>query len=154
MGPDPVLLARRFGVGMIAVFRRLAMLPGSRFGLVICDGSGTLTFRKAVDGFALPRFGAACPLWPIYTALSRPMSAVAAMVETAGRVPQRFGAQAYCQVSYAGGFGGTELREAAMLIWPVAGSDGAALAVGSTCRICPRIDCAARREPSILSDAV
>lgn len=153
LGADPVLLARRFGVAMLPVFRRLAMLPGSRFGLVICDGSGTLTFRKAIDGFALPRFGAACPLWPIYSALSRPMSAVTALVETAGRLPQRFGVQAFCQVSHAGGFGGVELREAAMLIWPIAGSEGAALEIGSTCRICSRSDCVARREPSILSDA-
>ena len=151
MGPDPALLAQRFGVDMLAVFRRLAMLPGSRFGLVVCDGSGTMTFRKAIEGFAVPRFGAACPLWPIYTALSRPMSAVSSVVEMAGRVPQRFGVQAFCQVTQAGGFGGVELREAAMLIWPDAtGGAAAALAVGSTCRICPRGGCAARREPSIL----
>ena len=50
IGPDPALLAQRFGCGMLAVFRRMAMLPGARFGLVICDGSGTITFRKAIDG--------------------------------------------------------------------------------------------------------
>ena len=153
VGPDPALLAQRFGVGMLAVFRRLAMLPGSRFGLVICDGSGTMTFRKAIDGFALPRFGAACPLWPIYTALSRPMSAVAMLVETPGRPAQRFAARAFCQVTHPSGFGGIELREAAMLIWPDAGSTGPAVEIGSTCRICPRVLCPARREPSILADA-
>ena len=153
VGPDPALLAQRFGVGMLAVFRRLAMLPGSRFGLVICDGSGTMTFRKAIDGFALPRFGAACPLWPIYTALSRPMSAVAMLVEAPGRPAQRFAARAFCQVTQPSGFGGIELREAAMLIWPDAGSTGPAVEIGSTCRICPRGLCPARREPSILSDA-
>ena len=153
LGPDPALLSRRFGVGMLAVFRRLAMLPGSGFGLVICDGSGTMTFRKAIDGFALPRFGAACPLWPIYTALSRPMSAVAMLVETPGRPAQRFAARAFCQVTHPSGFGGIELREAAMLIWPDADSTGPAVEIGSTCRICPRVLCPARREPSILSDA-
>ena len=154
LGPDPALLATRFGVGILVVFRRLAMLPGSRFGLVVCDGSGTMTYRKALAGFPLPRFGAACPLWPLYTALSRPMSAVSAVVEMVGRVPQRFGAQAFCQISQAGGFGGVELREAAMLIWPEAGGAGDTLPVGSSCRICARGGCAARREPSILSDAV
>ncbi len=153
LGPDPALLAQRFGVGMLPVFRRLATLPGSRFGLVICDGSGTMTFRKAIDGFALPRFGAACPLWPIYTALSRPMSAVASVVEAPGRPAQRFAARAYCQITQPTGFGGIELREAAMLIWPDAGSAGPVVEIGSTCRICPRAQCAARREPSILSDA-
>ncbi len=153
LGPDPALLAQRFGVGLLPVFRRLAMLPGSRFGLVVCDGSGTMTFRKAIDGFALPRFGAACPLWPIYTALSRPMSAVAVIVEAPGRPAQRFGVRAFCQVTHPAGFGGVELREAAMLIWPDAGGVGPAVEIGSTCRICPRVLCPARREPSILSDA-
>jgi predicted transcriptional regulator len=129
------------------------MLPGLRFGLVICDGSGTMVFRKAIEGFALPRFGAACPLWPVYTALSRPMSAVAAVVETAGRVPQRFEVRAFCEVSHVGGFGGIELREAAMLIWPAVGGEAAVIGVGSSCRICSRGGCAARREPSILSDS-
>lgn len=151
LGPDPALLARRFGVGMLVVFRRLAMLPGSGFGLVVCDGSGTLIFRKAVEGFGVPRYGAACPLWPIYTALSRPMSAVSAVVEMAGHVAQRFAVRAFCQVTQAGGFGGVELREAAMLIWPQAGQTGDALGVGSTCRICARHACVARREPSILA---
>ena len=153
-GPDPALLAQRFEVGMLVVFRRLAMLPGFRFGLVVCDGSGTVTYRKPIDGFMVPRFGAACPLWPIYTALSRPMSAVSALVEMAGRVPQRFGVRAFCQVTQAGEFGGMELREAAMLIWPEAGGDATALAVGSTCRVCARGGCAARREPSILAEGV
>lgn len=154
LGPDPALLALRFGVDMLAVFRRLALLPGSRFGLVICDGSGTLTFRKVIDGFAVPRFGAACPLWPIYAALSHPMSAISTLVETATRDPQRFAVRAICQVRQAGGFGGIELREAAMLFWPEESQSGDALPLGSTCRICPRASCAARREPSILSEAI
>ncbi|MCB1843770.1 MAG: hypothetical protein KDI09_12470, partial [Halioglobus sp.] len=41
---------------------------GRRRSLVarLQDGSGTLTLRKPVAGFSLPRFGAACPLWPLY----------------------------------------------------------------------------------------
>lgn len=152
LGPDPALLAQRFGVGMLVVFRRLAMLPGFRFGLVVCDGSGTITYRKPVDGFNLPRFGAACPIWPIYTALSRPMSAVSAVVEMAGRVPQRFNVRAFCEPRQTGAFGGGELREAAMLIWPEVGGQGVAVAVGSTCRVCARVRCPARREPSILAE--
>lgn len=159
LGPDPALLAQRFGVAMLVVFRRLAMLPGSQYGLVVCDGSGTVTYRRAIDGFTLPRFGAACPLWPIYTALSRPMAAVTAVVEMAGRVPQRFEVRAFCQVTQAGGFGGVELREAAMLIWPQVSGYGSAgrvvaVPVGSTCRVCARAPCVARREPSILTESI
>ena len=152
LGPDPALLAARFGVGMVTVLRRLALLPGSRFGLVICDGSGTLTFRKPVDGFALPRFGAVCPLWPLYTALSRPMSAVGAVLEVPTQPARRFGARAFCQVTQPAAFGGIELREAAMLIWPDPAGAEPAVQIGSTCRICPRAACAARREPSILTE--
>lgn len=157
LGPDPAALAAEFGVGILPVMRRLATLPGARAGLVICDASGTLTFRKPTEGFAPPRFGAACALWPLYAALARPMTPITTRVETAGRGGRRFLVQAFCQPRYPMGFGGPELREAAMLVWPdaaaaVAGG-GAVLRIGSTCRICPQSACPARREPSILSDA-
>ena len=154
-GPDPLRLAAEFGADVIAVFRRLATAPGSELGLVICDGSGTLTFRKPSVGFALPRFGAACPLWPLYTALSRPEGPVEAWVETADRPARRFRTLAFCRTRHPEGFSGPQVREAAMLILPgsgdVAGSP--VVPVGLSCRICPRPACAARREPSILSEA-
>ncbi len=151
MGPDPVRLASRFGADVLAVFRRIALHPGSRVGLVICDASGTLTFRKPVPGFALPRFGAACPLWPLFTALARPSSPIACVIETAGPQAPHFLVLAYCQPRFPGGFRGPELREAAMLILPAPLQVGDAMPVGSTCRICQRHACPARREPSILT---
>lgn len=151
-GADPALLAAEFGVSVLAVMRRMATLPGAEVGLVICDASGTLVFRKPIDGFVPPRFGAACALWPIYAALARPMVPVEAVVQTLGRGGRRFLVRAFCEPRYPGGFGGPELREAVMIVVPQAGgSDG--MPVGSTCRICPAADCAARREPSIMSDA-
>ncbi|OIQ06997.1 MAG: XRE family transcriptional regulator, partial [Rhodobacteraceae bacterium CG2_30_10_405] len=50
VGPDPAALAGMFGASILAVMRRLATLPGAAVGLVICDGAGTLTFRKPVPG--------------------------------------------------------------------------------------------------------
>ncbi|MFT6912085.1 MAG: transcriptional regulator with XRE-family HTH domain [Paracoccaceae bacterium] len=161
---DPAMLARQFDVDLVAVFRRLASLPeagvSGTFGLVVCDGSGTLTFRKPIEGFALPRFGAACPLWPLYQALSRPMSPVRVPVEMGGRMPRRFLTYAICQPRQPGGFDGPEILEAAMLIMPpelvegtTAWGRGVDLAVGTSCRICPLGACAARREPSIMADA-
>lgn len=150
-GPDPVRLAARFGTDIIAVFRRIATLPGSRVGLVTCDASGTLLIRKPTDGFAMPRFGAVCPLWPLYAALSRPMTPVEAVVETTGRTGRRLLVRAISTTRHPLGFGGPTLQEAAMLILPEAPTEGPALPLGSTCRICPRPTCAARREPSILS---
>lgn len=163
LGPDPARLAQRFGTGLLPVFRRLPLVAGPEVGLVMCDGSGTITRAKPVVGFSLPRFGATCPLWPLFNALARPMMPIEAVVETpAGR---RFWVLAYAEAHYPEGFGGPELREAAMLILPAGPGSGAAGAqsgaqglahgrvvkLGPTCRICPRPNCPARREPSILS---
>jgi predicted transcriptional regulator/DNA-binding XRE family transcriptional regulator len=152
---EPAALAARLGVPIATVLRRMASLPpdagGTATGLVMCDASGTLTFRKPAPGFTLPRFGAACPLWPLYEALARPMVPIRATVEVAGRVPQRFVTYAICETRHPMGFDGPAVAEAVMLILPArtARGDGER-AVGTSCRICPRGDCPARREPSIL----
>ncbi len=154
-GPDPAALARRMGTGLAPVFRRLASLPEGMappVGLVACDASGTLTFRKPAPGFALPRHGAACPLWPLYEALARPMVPIRAVVEMAGRVPQRFLTYAFSEPRHPGGFDGPQVVEAQMLILPPPEQRGEVeRPIGASCRICPRADCAARREPSILA---
>ena len=149
--PDPLQIAASAGVNILAVFRRIALRPGIEAGLVLCDASGTLTFRKPIAGFALPRFGAACPLWPLFTALGRPMAAIERVVETVGPQSRRFAIRAICLPSHPQGFHGPELRAAAMLILPANPSDPIQEQVGSTCRICQRLDCPARREPSILT---
>ena len=157
-GGDPGSVAGVFGgasggVPVLTVMRRMALLPGAPEGLVICDASGTLLFRKPVDGFALPRFGAACPLWPLFTALGRGMSPVSAVVETAGRAPRLFAAMAISQSHLPQGFAGPEVRVAGMLLRPLDTTTAPVLGVGTSCRICPRSACPARREPSILSEA-
>lgn len=159
-GDDPLRIAARFGVPVAAVFRRIALDAGAPEGLVVCDGSGTLVFRKPAEGFALPRFGAACPLWPLYVALGRPESPVVAEVQTLGQMPRRFVAVALCSLRHPGGLGGVEVRESAMLMVPrkaQAARGGAEavvpLQVGTSCRVCPKRDCPARREPSILGEA-
>mgnify|MGYP003672202262 CR=1 FL=1 len=58
LGLRPDRLAEATGADMARVFRRLASLPETdvgEVGLVICDASGTLTFRKPIAGFATPR---------------------------------------------------------------------------------------------------
>ena len=150
LGPDPLALAGAFGVPVLAAFRRIALRPGSGMGLLLCDGSGTLTLRKTAAGFSPPRFGAACPLWPLFTALTRPETPVEAVIALPGPQGARFRARAFCQTRFPGGFRGPELREAAMLLQSEPAGAEVALEVGSTCRICPRADCPARREPSIL----
>jgi transcriptional regulator with XRE-family HTH domain len=150
---DPWVLARQFGCDVLRVFRRLAFRPGAVEGLVLCDGAGALVMRKPIDGFALPRHGAACPLWPLYAAMSRPMRPVAAVVEVPGFSKVQFRVRAFCAVEYPTGFGGPEVRDAAMLIAPHAAVGAEpALPVGTSCRICPRPECPARRERSIVAE--
>ncbi len=151
-GADALALAARFGLDPLVVMRRLAVQPALDVGLVICDASGTLTLRKPAAGFALPRFGAACPLWPLYAALGRPLQPVEAGVAVAGRGGRNFRVQAWCGVSHPEGPRGPELRTAAMLILPGGPQTFGAIPVGSSCRVCPRSACPARREPTILSE--
>ena len=153
-GADPLRIAARLDADTLAVFRRIATLPGSDIGLVICDGSGGLLFRKPAAGFAIPRFGASCPLWPLFTALRRPMTAVEEQVTVTGRAGQsRYLLRAYAQPVRPTHFGAPDMCDAAMLVHPVATAPQGArqpLAVGTTCRICVQIDCDARREASVL----
>lgn len=160
-GLDPAALSQHFDVDLATVFRRLATLPEEDgigpVGLAVCDASGTLIFRKPIAGFPLPQFGAACPLLPLYQALGRPMSPVRATVEQAGRDSSRFLTYAISQPGRPADFDGPVVFEATMLILPGqkrSQSESAAIPIGATCRVCPREACAARREPSILSDAV
>lgn len=150
IGPDPIALAERFGTSPLMAMRRMAGVPGLQTGLVTCDASGTLTFRKPTTGFPLPRFGSACPLWPLYAALGRPMQPFEARVQIAGQNDRRHRVIAWAETRHPQGLRGPELREAAMLILPDEGSE-TVLAVGSSCRVCARGDCPARREPSILA---
>lgn len=154
LGPDPAKLAAHLGVGLAQVLRRLATLQpgrGPEVGLVACDGSGTLTFRRPLPHFGLPRHGAACPLWPLYEALTRPMVPIRATVDMAGRVPVRFLTYAFCEPRHPGGFDGPQVVEALMLILPARDPrSGRERPIGPSCRICSRAACVARREPSIL----
>jgi len=156
---DPLALAEEFGVDLAAVMRRAAALPTpegvGRIGLVTCDSSGTLTFRKPVDGFPLPRFGAACPLWPLFQALGRPFVPVRALVGIHGREPVRFLVYAVAQPQGQVGFHAPQIFEGTMLMLPagrVTFPDLPVLSAGTSCRICPSDSCDARREMSILME--
>lgn len=153
---DPTVLAGRFGVSLPVIFRRLAALPPEAFpdaeprGLVACDGSGTLTFRKSVPGFDLPRYGAACPLWPLFQSLQRPMVPLAQSLRMSGRDGRAFAAHAFAEISYPGGMDRPPAVSAWMLLAPTR-SEAVGGAVGTSCRICAEPDCPARREPSLIA---
>lgn len=167
VGMRPGQLAREFGVEVHRVLRRLAALPeevlGQPAGLVVCDASGSILFRKPVAGFSLPRFGASCPLWPLFTALSQPDVPIRRQVHQQGRAARDTLCFAISWAAEPLTFDTDPVRRAAMLILPGPSAEGAedggvpqepeaqaSRPVGASCRICVRRGCAARREPSIL----
>lgn len=156
-GVDPLNLAAAFGVPCATVLRRLACLPPEadfESGLMICDSSGALIFRKPVTGFAGPRFGAACPLLPLFRALSHPGQPLRFAVEQSGYAARRFVAHAVAEPMLPPSYSGPQVLRATMLLVPLAGAQArageAALEIGPGCRLCPRGGCPARHEPSML----
>lgn len=166
-GADPVAIAAACHAPPFAAFRRIAFDKiGPPAGLVACDASGTLVLRRPVLGFSLPRFGAACPLWPLFTALARPLQPITAQAAVGqGGAAAQFTLRAFCAPSHPMGFAGPELRTAMMLIVPQDQGQSAPMppsappsqplnapmAMGSSCRVCDVAPCAARREASILA---
>jgi predicted transcriptional regulator/DNA-binding XRE family transcriptional regulator len=152
---DPSQLARKFNVDFDAVLRRLATLPidggHPAMGLAVADVSGALTFLKSVPGFHYSRRNGACPLWPIFGALSRPTQPIRAEVSLPDAAKTRFLCYAIAMPQGAQQFDVAPILQSTMLV--VADppeSRGDAIAVGGSCRICPRPDCNSRREPAII----
>jgi hypothetical protein len=156
-GRTPAALAQALGLEFDLVFRRLAVLGagetgiGDPYGLVACDASGTLIYRKPLPGFELPRYSAACPFWPLFQALQRPMTPVSRLLRVSGRDEAQFEALAFSTLAYPSGFDGPPVARSWMLFWPVRRSDVPATGVGTSCRICPEAGCVARREPSVFA---
>ncbi len=146
----PGAIAARFAAPLDAVLRRLALLPGREAGLVIADNAGAITFRRPLAGFALPRHGPACPLWPLYQALSRPAVPISAHLRMPGPTARRVRADAVAMPVPTQADDQPPIFTAVMLLRP-APDEGAAMPVGPTCRICLIAACRARREPSILT---
>lgn len=153
-GPDPLVLAAKFHLPVALILRRLAALPELEAGLVACDRSGTVLFRKSVEGFTVPRHGACCPLWPLYGVLGMPGLVLRNSVSQLGRAQARFTAYATSEISTPAHYNAPSLIHSFMLLLPETSGGDVDLAVGSTCRVCSQSACAARREPSILSGTV
>ena len=159
LGYDPVMLSARFSVDFDVILRRLATLSRQDghppMGLAVCDASGTLTFLKHVPGFALSRFGGACPLWPIFRAMGQPGRPVRADVVLPGAVPTQLRCFAVARAVGQVQFDVPPALQSTMLVLPdppEVATDP--LQVGVSCRICPRLRCSSRREPSIDGDAL
>ncbi len=153
LGCEPIALAEHLGVPIALVLRRLALLHHTASGLVICDRAGALVFRKPLDGFALPRFGVPCPLWPLFEALSQPGQLLHAHIAQPGRDKAAFETFAIAEYLAPRAYNAPPLTRAVMLVLPVPqrAAPEAVRQVGATCRVCAAEGCPSRREPSILS---
>ncbi|MFX0542616.1 helix-turn-helix domain-containing protein [Roseovarius sp. S4756] len=160
-GMAPLALAQDLGVPLALVFRRLAAMPEDvtgPVGLVSADNSGVILALKPLPGFAVTRLAGTCALWPLFRAGAQPGMALRQRLVQPDRDARPVLALTAVEEAAPGGFNMPPLMHAYMLLLPDGMADGAPVEtpvpVGSSCRICPRGDCPARREPSILPDAV
>ncbi len=157
---NPISISHQLNVPLTTVLHRLAHLPERdtfpRFGIMECDGSGAVIFRKQLPTLSLPRHGGACPLWPIYRSLSQPNMPIKAFINTP--TGERF--LTYSITEYAGKnkIGMPARTTAVMAFTPdydmfltkpeIASQPN--LAVGLQCSVCPRNACEARRAKYLL----
>ncbi|MFK7745107.1 MAG: short-chain fatty acyl-CoA regulator family protein [Roseobacter sp.] len=154
-GPDPIALSKALKAPVATCLRSLAALPDLESGLVVCDRAGSILFRKPIGQMVIPRFGAACALWPLFSALGQPGQVVQAPMVQLGRGRARFMCFAVAEVVGELSYNTPPLVEATMLLLPQpALDDVSVLEVGSTCGVCPKQRCPGRREPSILADVI
>ena len=153
-GADPATLARHLRQPIARILRRLAALSELGAGLVVADRSGTVLFRKSVEGFTVPRHGSCCPLWPLFAVTGQPGLVVSERIAQLGRSQPPFQTYATSEADAAQDYNAPPLVRSTMLLVPAAEGSGAARQVGATCRVCPHAKCAARREPSIVASDV
>jgi len=162
-GTAPLELARDLGAPLPLIFRRLAAMPEDLVGpvgLVTADASGAILGLKPLEGFAVMRLAGVCPLWPLFRAGAQPGMVLRQRLLQPERDARPVLALTAAEEAVPGGFNLPPLLRSYMLLLPdrdasgglAQGEDGP-VPVGTSCRICPRRACAARREPSILPDA-
>ncbi len=160
-------LRHSFDVSLEQICHRLVTLrkPGAEgipFAFMRVDPSGYVSKRYALPGLPIPRYGGACPLWPVYRAFQTPGMVNCSLAAFPNNDRFLFvacavekGASAYgqhrpllsimlaCEALYADQTVYGDTLSAA--------TRDQALAVGPTCRLCTREDCAHRQEDLIVA---
>ena len=153
---DIEALAESFSTGVETVCRRLTALPGEgvpRFGYFRANAAGTIIEMIGLEGLAVPRYAAACPLWALYRAQQSPEAVLRQRVLFPSGT--RFVFLARARPSGPIGFGKPRHYVTDMLV--MAEDDAAHTVyapdpstfveeVGPSCRLCPRLACANRVE--------
>lgn len=164
---DIEVLRQKYEAGYEQVCHRLVTLrnpqaEGVPFAFLRVDPSGYISKRFPLFGFPLPRFGHACPLWPVFAAFQTPGRVVRQLAEfTDGH---RFLMIARTVTKRAATFNAQPVMFSVMLACDAIHADrtvyaegldfhadGAALPVGATCRQCERANCQHRQEAPVTS---
>lgn len=162
---DIELLEHRFGASFEQICHRLTTLrrpgrAGVSFHFVRVDIAGNISKRFSGTGIRFSRFSGSCPRWDVHAAFLTPET----IRTQISKMPD--GTAYFCiartvRKSY-GGYGspstlmavgiGCDPREAKRLVY----ADGvdlnnldAAVPIGTTCRLCERMDCEQRAFPAI-----
>lgn len=164
---DIEYLAQRFGGSFEQIAHRLVTLrrPGAEgipFAFLRSDPAGNLSKRFSTLGLHMPRFGGACPLWPLYGAFRTPgnvTTQLAVMPEG-----ERYLLIARCVSKRLVGYGqpetlfsimiGCDASYSSRVIYGdryATGSDASGAPVGFGCRSCSRTGCAQRAHASVVA---
>jgi len=162
---DLDLLQHRFRANYEQVCHRLTSLQrrgaeGVPFHMVRTDIAGNISKKFSATGVHFPRFGGLCPLWNVHAAYLRP-NVIRTQIS---RLPdgRTFFSIARTIRKHRGGFHaleilyaielGCDIESARQLVY----ADGMDLSnpagvvpIGTTCRLCERMDCGARAFPSM-----
>ena len=147
------------------VCHRLVTLrrPGAEgvpFAFVRADPAGFVTKPFPVPGLPVPRHGHACPLWPVFTCFQTPGRLVRQLAEmpdgsrfllvasTVGQRAASFHEPQFLQAVMLG----CDLLHAERTVYAdgLLGSGAMPTPVGSSCRLCPRLDCRHRQQDAIV----
>jgi predicted transcriptional regulator/transcriptional regulator with XRE-family HTH domain len=164
---DIEVLRQKYEAGHEQICHRLVTLrdphaEGVPFAFLRIDPSGYISKRFPLFGFPLPRFGHACPLWPVFTAFQTPgrvsrhvgeftdghrflmiARTVTKRPATFNAHPVMFSVMLACDAIHADR---TVYAEGIDF-----NAEDTALPVGSTCRQCERLSCQHRQEPPVTS---
>ena len=156
LGYDVEALAASFSTEVEAVCHRLTALAGEdlpRFGYFRANAAGTIIEMIGLEGLAVPRYAAACPLWVLYRAQQSPE----AVLRQRALFPSgaRFVFVARARLAGPIGFGRPRHYLTDMLVMTeddagrtVYAPDSSTFVeeVGPSCRLCPRRACGHRVE--------
>lgn len=159
-------LARRFDASFEQICHRLVTLqrPGAQaipFAFLRVDAAGFVTKRYPLPHLLMPRHGSACPLWPVYQALTSPGTLVRQLSEFPNGA--RFLMLARTDEKARPAFGMPRRLVSVMLACDALHADrtvygdgidwsshAPAIPVGPNCRLCVRHDCWYRQEDPII----